>query len=55
MRQPFRAMRVIANIQAIIHELNPFYKKFKNAFEMMTEQKIRGVEIVLKADHNGLC
>ena len=44
------AKNVIKNIQKIIHELNPFVKKFKNAIQRQVKENIPEIQIMLKAN-----
>ena len=44
--------KVIRELQTIIHELNPFYKVFKNAIERTLNEKIPQLQIVLQQHVN---
>ena len=44
------AKTVFKEVQKIIHDLNPFYKDFKNAIEQQREQPLKTFQIILQTD-----
>lgn len=40
---------ILEILQKIIHDLNPFYKQFKNAIELQQQKPLQRLQIVLKA------